>query len=162
MLFWRRLPARGQFTIYDRSGYGRVLVERVEGFAAPDAWRRAYGEISAFEEQLDDAGILVFKFWLQISPEEQLRRFAERDAIEHKRYKLTPEDWRNRAKWLAYEAAACEMIERTSTEIAPWHLVPAEDKLHARMQALETLCAGIESAIGADAPVRKRRRKQRR
>jgi hypothetical protein len=81
MLFWRRLPARGQFTIYDRSGYGRVLVERVEGFAAPDAWRRAYGEISAFEEQLDDAGILVFKFWLQISPEEQLRRFAERDAL---------------------------------------------------------------------------------
>jgi len=160
--FWRRLPGRGQFTIYDRSWYGRLLVERIEGFAAPDAWRRAYGEINAFEEQLVDAGILVFKFWLQISPDEQLRRFAERDSIEYKRYKLTPEDWRNRAKWLAYEAAACEMIERTSTEIAPWHLVPAEDKLYARVQVLETLCAGLESAIGADGPGRKRRRKQRR
>jgi len=160
--FWRRLPGRGQFTIYDRSWYGRVLVERIEGFAAPDAWGRAYSEINAFEEQLVDAGILVFKFWLQISPDEQLRRFAERDTIEHKRYKLTPEDWRNRAKWLAYEAAACEMIERTSTEIAPWHLVPAEDKFHARVQLLETLCAGLESAIGTDGPGRERHRKKRR
>jgi len=160
--FWRRLPGRGQFTIYDRSWYGRVLVERVEGFATPEAWRRAYGEINAFEEQLVDAGILVFKFWLQISPEEQLRRFGERDAIDYKRYKLTPEDWRNRAKWLAYEAAACEMIERTSTEVTPWHLVPAEDKLHARVQLLETLCAGLETAIGADGPDRQRRRKKRR
>jgi polyphosphate kinase 2 (PPK2 family) len=160
--FWRRLPGRGQFSIYDRSWYGRVLVERIEAFAAPAAWRRAYGEINAFEEQLVDAGILVFKFWLQISPEEQLRRFTERDAIEYKRYKLTPEDWRNRAKWLAYETAACEMIERTSTEIAPWHLLPAEDKLYARMQVLDTLCAGLESAVEADGPRRKRRRKKRR
>ena len=160
--FWRRLPGRGQFTIYDRSWYGRVLVERIEGFAAPEAWGRAYSEINAFEEQLIDAGILVLKFWLQISPDEQLRRFAERGAVEYKRYKLTPEDWRNREKWLAYEAAACEMIERTSTEIAPWHLVPAEDKLHARVQVLEALCAGLESAIGADGAARKRRGKQRR
>jgi polyphosphate:AMP phosphotransferase len=160
--FWRRLPGRGQFTIYDRSWYGRVLVDRIEGFAAAEAWRRAYAEINAFEEQLVDAGILVFKFWLQISPDEQLRRFAERGAIEHKRYKLTPEDWRNREKWLAYEAAACEMIERTSTESAPWHLVPAEDKLPARVQVLETLRAGLESAIGAGRRSPKRRGKQRR
>jgi polyphosphate kinase 2 (PPK2 family) len=157
--FWRRMPGRGQFTIYDRSWYGRVLVERIEGFAAPDAWRRAYGEINAFEEQIVDAGVLVFKFWLQISPEEQLRRFGERDAIEYKRYKLTPEDWRNREKWLAYEAAACEMIERTGTEIAPWHLVPANDKLFARVEVLERLCAGLERVIGSDEPRRRRKRR---
>jgi polyphosphate:AMP phosphotransferase len=148
--FWRRLPGRGQFAVYDRSWYGRVLVERIEGFCPPEAWKRAYSEINAFEEQLRESGILVFKFWLQISPEEQLRRFEERKHIGYKRYKLTEEDWRNRDKWLAYESAACDMLERTSTEIAAWTPVAAEDKLHARVHVLESLCDGIEAVLGPD------------
>jgi polyphosphate:AMP phosphotransferase len=160
--FWRRLPGRGQFTLYDRSWYGRVMVERIEGLCAPEAWRRAYSEINAFEEQLVEAGISVFKFWLEISPEEQLRRFEERDATEYKRYKLTPEDWRNREKWLAYQAAACEMIERTSTEIAPWHLVAGEDKLHARVTVVETLADGVERLLGGRDAVRASGKRRRR
>jgi polyphosphate kinase 2 (PPK2 family) len=155
--FWRRLPGRGQFTIYDRSWYGRVLVERIEGFCPSEAWQRAFAEINAFEEQLVESGILVFKFWLAISPEEQLRRFAEREVTAWKSYKLTPEDWRNREKRLAYESAACEMIEKTSTEISPWTLVAAEDKPHARVAVLDTLCAGLERVLGPDRPPRKRR-----
>ena len=159
--FWRRLPGRGQFVVYDRSWYGRVLVERVEGFCAPEAWKRAYSEINAFEEQLVESGILVFKFWLSISPEEQLRRFEEREQTGYKRYKLTDEDWRNRERWDDYESAACEMVRRTSTEIAPWTLVPAEDKLHARVQVLEALCAGLERVLGPDdAPGKDRRKKK--
>lgn len=150
--FWRRLPGRGQFCIYDRSWYGRVLVERIEGFCAPSEWRRAYSEINAFEEQLVDSGILVFKFWLSISPEEQLRRFEDRKQTEYKSYKLTPEDWRNRDRWLAYEAAACELMERTSTEIAPWKLVSAEDKLYARIDVLSNLTRGLEAVLGEDEP----------
>ena len=148
--FWRRLPGRGQFALYDRSWYGRVLVERVEGFCAPDEWQRAYSEINAFEEQLVASGILVFKFWLATSPDEQLRRFEERKHTAYKRYKLTPEDWRNRDKWPAYEAAACDMVERTSTEIAPWKLVAANDKFHARIEVLETLTRGLERVLGPD------------
>jgi polyphosphate:AMP phosphotransferase len=155
--FWRHLPGRGQFALFDRSWYGRVLVERIEGFCAPEAWRRAFSEINAFEEQLAEADILVFKFWLAISPEEQLQRFQERERTGYKRYKLTPEDWRNRDRWLAYEAAACEMVRRTSTEIAPWTLVPAEDKLYARVMVLETLGARLEQVLGTDEPPRRRR-----
>jgi polyphosphate kinase 2 (PPK2 family) len=157
--FWRRLPGCGQFALYDRSWYGRVLVERIEGLCAPEAWRRAYSEINAFEEQLVESGILVFKFWLAISPEEQLRRFEERESADHKRYKLTPEDWRNRDKWLAYEAAACDVVERTSTEIAPWKLVAAQDKLHARIDVLSALTAGLEAVLGPDEPPRRRRKR---
>ncbi len=148
--FWRQLPARGGFTIYDRSWYGRVLVERIEGFASPKAWRRAYGEINDFEEQLVEAGVLVQKFWLTTSEDEQLKRFREREATGHKRYKITAEDWRNRGKWAAYEAAACDMIERTGTEFAPWTIVEAEDKRYARIKVLKTLCAGLEQQVGRD------------
>ncbi len=152
------MPRLGHITVFDRSWYGRVLVERVEGFCEPLAWRRAYAEINAFEEQLVEAGTLVFKFWLQTSPEEQLRRFREREETGHKRYKITDEDWRNREKWSDYEAAVCDMIERTSTEIAPWRLVPAEDKRVARLQVLEALCAGLEPAVGKDRPPGRKRR----
>ncbi len=145
--FWRQVPAGGRFAIYDRSWYGRVLVERVEGFASRHEWQRAFGEINEFEEQLTEGGIQVFKFWLATSPEEQLRRFEDRRATPYKQYKITPDDWRNREKWLAYEAAACDMIERTSTEFAPWKLVSAEDKRHARVTVLETLCQGLEAVL---------------
>jgi polyphosphate:AMP phosphotransferase len=135
--FWRHLPRRGRVTIYDRSWYGRVLVERVEGFARPEEWRRAYTEINDFEDQLGEAGTIVLKCWLAISPEEQLRRFKDRQTTPYKQYKITEDDWRNRAKWDAYEAAACDMIERTSTGRAPWLLVEANDKRWARVKVLE-------------------------
>jgi polyphosphate:AMP phosphotransferase len=160
--FWRRLPRRGEFAIFDRSWYGRVLVERIEGFCEPEACRRAYAEINAFEEQLVEAGTLVFKFWLAISPEEQLRRFEQRENVAYKRYKLTPEDWRNREKWLAYEAAACEMIQKTSTEIAPWTLVEADDKLNARVRVLKTVSDGLARAVGPDEKPDARKRKRKR
>jgi polyphosphate:AMP phosphotransferase len=160
--FWRKLPRRGEVVVFDRSWYGRVLVERIEGFCPPSAWRRAYGEINDFEEQLVDAGVLVFKFWLAITPEEQLRRFEEREQVVYKRYKLTSEDWRNRDKWAAYEAAACEMFDRTSTEIAPWHPIASTDKHHARIRVLEILCEGLERALGPDEKPRAKKRKKRR
>jgi polyphosphate:AMP phosphotransferase len=145
--FWRHMPGHGRIAIFDRSWYGRVLVERVEGFCAEHDWRRAYGEINDFEEQLTRHGAVLAKFWLQISAEEQLRRFKEREATGFKRFKITPEDWRNRDKWPAYEQAVCDMIDRTSTDIAPWTLVAAEDKRYARIRVLETLCERIEQAL---------------
>jgi AMP-polyphosphate phosphotransferase len=144
--FWRTLPRDGKFAIYDRSWYGRVLVERVEGFATPAEWQRAYAEINEFEEQLVRAGNVVVKLWLQVSQEEQLRRFREREEISFKRFKITPEDWRNREKWDAHERAASEMIEHTSTEHAPWTLVEAEDKRYARVKILKAIADAIESA----------------
>ncbi len=163
--FWRNLPRRGHFAIFDSSWYGRGLVERLEGLASPDDWRRAYAEINAFEEQLVDASVLVFKFWLAIDEQEQLRRFEERKATGYKRYKLTDEDWRNREKWPAYHAATAEMIEKTSTEIAPWTLVEANDKRHARVKVLDTLCEALEKACGADESphpsTQKKKRKKR-
>ena len=145
--FWRALPRRGRITIYDRSWYGRVLVERIEGFCAPDEWQRAYSEINAFEQQLVESGILICKFWLAISAEEQLQRFRDRKETPYKQYKLTAEDWRNRAKWDAYEAAACDMIERTSTDLAPWTLVEANDKYWARIKVMRTVCDRLQSAL---------------
>ncbi len=138
--FWRSLPRRGHVTVYDRSWYGRVLVERVEGFCRPGDWRRAYGEINEFEEQLTEFGTVIVKFWLATSPEEQLRRFQDRQTTPYKQYKLTEEDWRNREKWDAYENAACDMIERTSTERAPWVLVEANDKYWARIKVIRSVC----------------------
>lgn len=135
--FWRNLPRWGHITIFDRSWYGRVLVERLEGYCAPRDWQRAFGEINAFEEQLVLSGTAVLKFWLTTSKDEQLRRFEQREAMGFKRYKITDEDWRNREKWDAYQAAACEMIERTSSELAPWTLVEAEDKYFARVKVLQ-------------------------
>jgi polyphosphate:AMP phosphotransferase len=145
--FWRHLPRQGRVTVYDRSWYGRVLVERLEGFAEPEEWERAYNEIEAFEEQLVGAGIVLAKFWLAVSEDEQLARFKDREATAYKQYKITEEDWRNRKKWAAYEAAACDMIERTSTEIAPWTLVEANDKKWARIKVLKTICDRLEAAL---------------
>jgi AMP-polyphosphate phosphotransferase len=137
--FWRNLPLHGRVRIYDRSWYGRVLVERVEGFATVDEWQRAYSEINDFEEQLIESGVVLVKFWLAISPEEQLRRFTDRHETPYKQYKLTLEDWRNRAKWDSYLAAACDMVERTSTSEAPWTLVEAENKEYARVKVARTV-----------------------
>jgi len=145
--FWRHLPRRGRITIYDRSWYGRVLVERVEGYATHDEWSRAYQEINEFERQLTDDGILLVKFWLHITSAEQLRRFEERGKEPWKQHKITPEDYRNRLRENLYEAAASEMIERTSTEYAPFSLVAADDKRGARLQVLETVCKRLEREL---------------
>ncbi len=145
--FWRHLPSHAHFTIFDRSWYGRVLVERVEGFSPAWDWTRAYAEINDFEETLIDRGIIVAKFWLQIDAEEQLRRFEERKRVAFKRHKITEEDWRNRDKWDEYELAVHDMIERTSTEIAPWTIVSANDKRHARVTVVETMADVMEAAL---------------
>ncbi|MBK8048174.1 MAG: hypothetical protein IPK16_14240 [Anaerolineales bacterium] len=131
--FWRRLPERGSIAIFDRSWYGRVLVERVEGFATEVEWRRAYQEIKDFEAQLVGFGTIVIKFWVHISQEEQLHRFEDREKRPNKAWKLTDEDWRNRGKWEDYEAAVEEMLIRTTTAQAPWTVVPANDKYFARV-----------------------------
>ncbi|MBI2921420.1 MAG: polyphosphate:AMP phosphotransferase [Planctomycetes bacterium] len=145
--FWRHIPHRGRLVIFDRSWYGRVLVERVEGFCSRADWTRAYSEINDFEEQLVHDRIVVAKFWLQISKEQQLARFKAREKTRFKRFKITEEDWRNRKKWDAYQSAVCDMVDRTSTELAPWTLVAAEDKRWARLQVLETLCRRIEKTL---------------
>jgi polyphosphate:AMP phosphotransferase len=145
--FWRHISRRGRVTIFDRSWYGRVLVERVENFCSKADWMRAYSEINDFEAQLVRHNIVVVKFWLAISKEEQLNRFNEREKIGFKRFKITDEDWRNREKWDDYEHAVCDMVDRTSTEIAPWTLVEANDKRFARIKVLKTLCRHIEAAL---------------
>ncbi|MBI2603480.1 MAG: polyphosphate:AMP phosphotransferase [Deltaproteobacteria bacterium] len=138
--FWRHLPRLGSLVIFDRSWYGRVLVERVEGFCAVADWKRAYEEINNFEEQLADFGMIVMKFWLTITKEEQLARFTARENTPYKRYKITEEDWRNREKWDAYTAAVCDMVEKTSTENSAWTLVESNDKYFARVKVLQTIC----------------------
>ncbi|MDJ0450283.1 polyphosphate:AMP phosphotransferase [Methylocystis sp. JR02] len=143
--FWRNLPRRGDVAIFDRSWYGRVLVERVEGFAPPEDWMRAYPEINDFERQLGECGYLVVKFWLAISQDEQLRRFQDREAKPFKRYKLTPDDWRNREKWALYEQAMTDMVDRTSSRLAPWTLVEANDKKFARLKVLRTIVERLEA-----------------
>jgi len=145
--FWRHIPRTGRVTIFDRSWYGRVLVERVEKFCSEADWMRAYSEINDFEEQLVDNNTVLVKFWLAITKEEQLRRFKEREKTGYKRFKITDEDWRNREKWNDYERAVCDMVDRTSTEIAPWTLVEANDKNFARVKILKTLCQRIEAAM---------------
>jgi polyphosphate:AMP phosphotransferase len=145
--FWRHLPRLGSFTIYDRSWYGRVLVERVEAFCSEREWRRAYSEINDFEEQLVDHGIIIAKFWLHISREQQLARFEARAEEPWKQHKLGREDFRNREKWNLYETAANDMIGRTSTEYAPWSLIPAEDKRTARVAVVEALANRIEATL---------------
>ena len=148
--FWRHIPRIGRVAIFDRSWYGRVLVERVEGFCSEADWLRAYAEINDFEHQLVGAGVVVVKFWLQISIDEQLRRFKEREATDFKRFKITDEDWRNRERWDDYVSAACDMIDRTSTGLAPWTLVEANDKNFARAKVLKTICQRLESALLID------------
>ena len=145
--FWRNLPRTGRVTIFDRSWYGRVLVERVEKFCSEDDWMRAYHEINDFEEQLAEAGAVVVKFWLTITKEEQLRRFREREKTPFKSFKITEEDWRNRKKWGDYERAVCDMIERTSNENAPWVLIPANDKYFSRIEILKSLCERLREAL---------------
>lgn len=131
--FWRELPAAGRLLIFDRSWYGRVLVERVERLVPAAVWQRAYGEINDFEEQIVEFGVPLFKFWLDISPDEQLRRFQAREQAPYKKYKITDADYRNRGQWESYRLAVNEMVQRTSTDFAPWTLVAAEDKRHARL-----------------------------
>ena len=145
--FWRHVPKRGHLALFDRSWYGRVLVERVEGLAAEPDWMRGYREIVDFEETLSRSGIVVVKFWLAISQSEQLARFRAREKTPFKRFKITPDDWRNRKKWPAYERAVCDMVDRTSTDVAPWHLVEANDKKWARVRVLETIGDSIENAL---------------
>ena len=145
--FWKNVPPLGGITIFDRSWYGRVLVERVEGYCSVSDWMRAYDEINQFEEQLTQGGAIVVKFWLQIGKAEQLRRFRAREHTPFKRFKITAEDWRNRKKWNEYEHAVCDMVDRTSTEIAPWTLVEAEDKYYARIKVLKTINDSLKRSL---------------
>lgn len=145
--FWRHLPRAGSVAVFDRSWYGRVLVERVEGFCSEADWQRAYGEINEFEEQMARSGTILLKFFLYISQEEQLRRFQERADTPFKRFKITDEDWRNREKWPLYEPAVCDMLERTSTENAPWHLIASEDKAFGRIQVLRAIVGRMEREL---------------
>lgn len=149
--FWRVLSRAGHMTIFDRSWYGRVLVERVDRLAPEAAWRRAYAEINAFEEQLTAAGIVLVKFWLHVSRDEQLKRLRERAEDPAKRWKLTDDDWRNRRKWDAYVAATNDMVKRTSTQAAPWHLVPADSKKFARIAVMDITAAALETALARKA-----------
>ncbi|CAD5109310.1 polyphosphate:AMP phosphotransferase [Zestomonas carbonaria] len=148
--FWRYAPGRRQFTIFDRSWYGRVLVERVEGFCSEADWMRAYSEINDFEEQLHNHGVVVVKFWLSIDKETQYQRFKEREQVPFKRYKITEEDWRNRDKWDQYVDAVGDMVDRTSTVVAPWTLVEANDKRYARVKVLRTINDALEAAFARD------------
>ena len=148
--FWRKLPRRGRVTIFDRSWYGRVLVERVENYCATYDWMRAYGEINDFEDQLIENKTILFKFWLSISKEEQLKRFEERQNTDFKQFKITADDWRNRDKWHEYEQAVCDMVDRTSNTQAPWTMVEANDKYYARIKILKTLCSRIEQYLADD------------
>ena len=160
--FWRHLPRHGRFTFFDRSWYGRVLVERVEGFCSEADWMRAYTEINDFEQALVRHGVVVVKFWLAVSKDEQFRRFKQREQVAFKRFKITDEDWRNRKKWDAYESAVCDMVDRTSTSIAPWTLVEANNKYHARIKVLKTLCRALEDALEGVGRKGKKGRKDKR
>jgi polyphosphate:AMP phosphotransferase len=145
--FWRNVPKAGHITIFDRSWYGRVLVERVENFARPDEWQRAYAEINEFEHELASFGTVLVKFWINISKDEQLRRFKARQEIAYKQWKITPDDWRNRDKWDAYHKAVSDMIQKTSTPCAPWTIVEGNCKLHARLKTLSTVINAISTAV---------------
>ena len=145
--FWPALPGWGGMAVFDRSWYGRVLVERVEGFANHEQWQRAYDEICEFERTLVAEGMVLVKFWLHLSEEEQLRRFESRQVDPLKQWKLTDEDWRNRGQRTAYAAAVEEMLERTDTQVAPWTLVEADSKRWARVKVLETVIAAIEQGM---------------
>jgi polyphosphate kinase 2 (PPK2 family) len=146
--FWKTLPRSGHIVIYDRSHYGRVLVERVEGFCNEDEWRRAYREINEFEQHQASFGMVICKFWLHISKNEQLRRFKSREVDPYRSYKLTEEDWRNRAKWDRYREAVEDMLLHTSTPHAPWTVVEAENKLYARVKVVRTVGDAIARRLG--------------
>ena len=145
--FWTRLPKDGHIAIFDRTWYGRVMVERIEGFCSENDWKRAYNEINEFEKELVDWGAVVIKFWVQIDKDTQLQRFTERQNTPEKQWKITDEDWRNREKWDLYESAIDEMIKKTSTTFAPWHVLESVDKKYARIKALETVIESIERIL---------------
>ena len=142
--FWTRLPKTGHIAIFDRTWYGRVMVERLEGFCTSEEWHRAYQEINEFEKELYDWGAVIVKFWLHIDQDEQLRRFTERQNTPEKQWKITEEDWRNREKWPQYEVAVNDMLRYTSTDFAPWNIIESNDKKFARIKALRTLIHAIE------------------
>lgn len=145
--FWTRLPKTGHIAVFDRSWYGRVMVERLEGFCSEDDWKRAYDEINEFERELAGAGMVVIKFWVQIDKDTQLARFTERQNTPGKQWKITDEDWRNREKWDAYETAVDEMLQKTSTESAPWYILESVDKKYARIKAMKIVIDAIEAAL---------------
>ena len=145
--FWTRLPKTGHIAIFDRSWYGRVMVERLEGFCTEDDWKRAYDEINEFERELTDAGTVVLKFWVQIDKNTQLQRFQDRENTPEKRWKITDEDWRNREKWDAYEVAINEMLQKTNTRNAPWIILESVDKRYARIKAMEAVIHALEKAL---------------
>ena len=145
--FWNKLPARGEMAIFDRSWYGRVLVERVEAFCSEEEWKRAYREINEFERSLSDSGAIFIKLFLHISKDEQLERFKRREADPYKHWKISDEDWRNRKHWDEHTEAAEEMFEKTNTEQAPWTVIPANFKWYARVKTLKTVCERISSAL---------------
>lgn len=145
--FWSYVPKDGHVTIFDRTWYGRVMVERIEGFCSEDDWKRAYNEINEFEKELTEWGAVVLKFWIQIDKDTQLARFTERQNTPEKMWKITDEDWRNRDKWDEYEIALNEMLEKTSTEFAPWHIIESNDKLYARIKTLRIIEAAMKKAL---------------
>ena len=145
--FWRWLPRAGRVLVFDRSWYGRVLVERVEGLAGEDEWKRAYAEINDFEDQLIEHGIVLMKYWIHVSKDEQLARYKAREETPHKQWKLTEEDWRNREKWESYELAVNDMVQHTSTIVAPWTLVEGNDKRYARIKVIKTLCNKLKDVL---------------
>ena len=146
--FWTRLPKTGHIAIFDRTWYGRVMVERLEGFCSENDWMRAYNEINEFEKELHDWGAVIIKFWVQIDKDTQLERFNERQNTPEKQWKITDEDWRNRDKWDAYETAVNEMIQKTSTSYAPWHILESVDKKYARIKALKIVVEELEKVLG--------------
>ncbi|HTZ67362.1 MAG TPA: polyphosphate kinase, partial [Roseiarcus sp.] len=148
--FWERLPRHGQIVAFDRSWYGRVLVERVEGFASPAEWRRAYEEINEFERMLLADGVRLVKLFLHITPDEQLRRFHNRLTNPLKRWKLSYEDFRNRGRWKDYEKAIEDMMEKTSTRRVPWHLIPANDKPYGRLAALRLIADRLSKDVSLE------------
>jgi polyphosphate kinase 2 (PPK2 family) len=145
--FWTRLPKTGHITIFDRTWYGRVMVERLEGFCSENDWQRAYNEINEFESELHDFGTVIIKFWVQIDKDTQLKRFTDRQNTPEKQWKITDEDWRNREKWDLYETAVNEMIEKTSTSFAPWYILESVDKKYARIKALKIVIREIKKAL---------------
>ena len=145
--FWTRLPRSGHVTIFDRTWYGRLMVERIEGFCSEDDWKRAYGEINEFEKELTDWGTVVLKFWIHIDPDTQLERFQARQDTPEKQWKITDEDWRNREKWPQYEEAVEDMLRETSTEYAPWHIIESVDKKYARIRTLQIVTDALEQAV---------------
>ncbi len=145
--FWRDVPLAGRVVVFDRTWYGRVLVERVEGFAEPAEWQRAYDEINDFEAQLIERGMYVAKFWLHVSPEEQLARFQAREKTPYKQHKITDEDYRNREKWDQYVTAVDQMVLRTTADKARWHVIPANDKFFARIAVLKAVNKGLSRTL---------------